>query len=517
MSGRPAARIGCWLVLVGATVGVFLFSSRYHEFWRDEIQQALIARAVPFGNLIPTMRTEAVPEVLFLILKLLRFLPIPYSLSALAPLGYLSLLFGTYTLLRTVSGSPARSLVVTTLLALTDTYFYELGVVVRQYGLGLGFALACVGFLGRALQSNRRSDARWGAVFGALAVSTAVHPGCVAGAALLGYACLRLSQRPTLRAVVEPLCTLPAFLFTFYLIGPYDRPPESVVEWHPTFFNSIDLAGTIFLDGVICRGWWTGWSYLDPNAIPAPKLVATASVLAALLGLVALRFDGFRRRPKTTIFYATTFVVSAMCLGYIFIFRYRSAYRHHLFMFMPALVVGLAALVTPRNEAQETRRKKLLQASVVFAMVPWFLYQYVACAKDLTGDFREPFSGTKAAAAVFPKDARIVVGGDDWMASGILFYRPDLAMRAQSSLGRPIQYWLSDWHWHERVPLNPLLNEECRRASPRPIYLIVPHEVPRDLTACTRFVSAPSSHMPDESFSIYELGCACMSGVARLE
>jgi hypothetical protein len=412
-------RLGCGSALVGATLAVFLFASRFHEFWRDETQAALIARAVPLSRLVPAMRTEAVPPILFLALKLIGGLPTPYSLSVLAPVGYAMLLFGTYRLLLTASGSSALSLLVTTALALTDTYFFELGVVVRQYGLGLGFALACVGFLGQALRSNLRSDARWGALFGALAVSTAVHPGCLAGAAMLTYSILRLAQRPTLRSVAEPLFALPAFLFTFYLIGPYDRAPEALAVRHPSFDEWIDRGGSVLLDSIACRGWWTGWQ--DAYDLDAPRLIAIAGAVVALVGLLIARFGELRRRRTTTTFYAVTFILNVSALMYIFVIRYKSSYRHHLFMFMPVMVVALAALLGPYRGSATKPLAPRLKVALLGSLAPWFAYQYFACATDLAGDRREPFSAAKAASEVFPRDARVVIAGEDWLGSGVLY------------------------------------------------------------------------------------------------
>jgi hypothetical protein len=511
MTGASRAATLCKALLGLSTVAVFVFASTFHEFWRDELQAALIARAVPLGELVPAMRIEAVPPVVYLALKAVMGLPVPYSLSVLAPAGYACLLFGTYRLLLTLSGSKTRSLVVTVLLGLTDTYFYELGVVVRQYGLGLGLALACVGFLGSALarrdDDETSSDAWWGALAGAVAGSTAIHPGCVAGAALLSYAVIRLAQRRTVRAVLEPLCALPAFLFTFFLIGPYDRAPVGLVERHPPLVDAMEGIGRTLADGLVCRGWWSDWR--EPYAIDAPRLVAMGAVTIALIGLVLLRVPELRRGTACTLFYAGTLVLSAATLSYVFVVRYEGAYRHHLFLVMPALVVGLGVMLGGRPPREAHGGGLVAFGAITSCLCVWFGYQYFACTRDLRGDYGEAFGSAKGASAVFPRGARAVIAGDDWMAAGIEYYRPDIALRATTSMGRPVHYQILDWHWHDEVPLRPLLGEECGKASPSPIYVIARGGAPDAIAPCARLVASPPSHLPTERFNIYELPCTC--------
>jgi hypothetical protein len=142
-------------------------------------------------------------------------------------------------------------------------------------------------------------------------------------------------------------------------------------------------------------------------------------------------------------------------------------------------------------------------------MIPWFAYQYVCCARDLAGDGRAAFSAAESASTLFPPKGRVGIAGDDWMASGILYYRPDLAVRATTSMGRPIRYLVADWHWHDEVPLAPLLVEECRASARAPIYVIAREGAPPSIAACARFVAAPPTHLPTERFRVYELPCDC--------
>jgi hypothetical protein len=488
--------------LAAATLLLFLYIARFHEFWRDEAQTALIARAVPLVDLLPTMRREAVPPVVFLVLKVVGVLPPPYSLAALGALGFASLLFGTYQLLLTIGGSPMRSAIGSAAFALTDTYSYELGVVVRQYGLGLGFALACVAYLGRAIVSNGRRDARWGSAFGALAVSTSVHPGCLAGSALLAYSVERLIRKRTVRAVVEPLCALPAFLFTFFLVTSYDRAPEGVIVFHRRLSDALAKAGSCLLDGVLCRGWWT------PQSDGAMKLGIIGLTGIGLLALAATQIPRMRRRPDLAAFYVATLVLNALTLSYIFVVRYEGFYRHHLFAFAPVMVTAVGLILSPAEGRAFSPTPRVVAAA---ALVPWFVFQYWSAGTDLLGDIRGAFSGTKAAATVLPPGSRVVVAGNDWMASGILYWRPDVSMRAQSSMGRPFRFLAADWVWHQEVPLRPLLVEECRNVSD--VYVARPVDAAPDDTRCTDHVLTPPSLLSTERFTVLDLHCSCLAGL----
>jgi hypothetical protein len=488
--------------LAAAALLLFFYIVRFHEFWRDETHPALIARAVPLADSLQMMRREAVPAIVYLVLKVLGVLPPPYSLGALGALGFASLLLGTYQLLLTITGSPARSALATGAFALTDTYFYELGVVVRQYGLGLGFALACVAYLGRAIVSDERRDARWGAALGALAVSTSVHPGCLAGSALLAYSVERLVRKRTVRAVVEPLCALPAFLFTFFLITSYDRTPEMVAVFHRTFAQALAVAWACLLDGALCRGWWT------PENIDPLKHGVIGLAGAGLVVLVLGRIPAIRRRPGLAAFYAAVFILNTLTLSYIFVVRYEGFYRHHLFIFVPVMVTGVGLLLSPVAKRESSRASPFTVAAL---LLPWFLFEYWACGTDLLGDLRGAFSGTKAAAAALPPGARVVVAGQDWVAVGILYWRPDVSMRARSGKGRSVRYVVADWDWHREVALRPLLVEECRKATE--IYLVAPLSSPPPDTRCADVMLTPSSLLSTERFSIFDLHCACLGGL----
>ena len=498
--GRTSpGRLAGWLVLVAATASVFLYTTAFHEFWRDEVQTVLIARAVPFERLVSALRTEGVPPLVFVVLKVLDVLPTPYPLSALAAIGYATLLFGTYRLLLSITQSPARSMVATVAFAFTDTYFYELGVVVRQYGLGLGLALACAASLAQAIRSEQPRHARWGALFGALAASTTAHSACLAGAALLSFSIVRFAQKPALRSVAAPLCALPAFLFTFFVIAPYpDRAAENLAVAQPTVERAITEARALLIDSVLCPGWW------HPETFDSLIRGIIELVKLAFAGALALGWRGLWRRPCLVAFYAAVVLLNGVTLLYIFIYRYSGAYRHHLFMFIPVMIIGVALSLAPSDSRGPGR---LLQLVPLALLLPWFLYQFYVCGSDLVRDHEGAFSQTRAASSVFPADARVVIAGPDTLAAGLLFWRPDLSMRSLTSAGRSFRYMIADRRWHESAALDPILADECRRAPE--VFVVGPGGQHPGVTGCATDVASQSPSLLSESFEVFKLSCAC--------
>src|SRR5215831_8645322 len=120
-------------------VFVFLFHLRFHEPWRDETQALLIGRALTPENLMDTLRHEGHPPLLHLLLKALdRVARPPFPLAIVGALNTAALLHGTQALLRVIARTRRAAVALTCLLACTHFYTYELGVVARAYGLGLG-------------------------------------------------------------------------------------------------------------------------------------------------------------------------------------------------------------------------------------------------------------------------------------------------------------------------------------------------------------------------------------------
>jgi hypothetical protein len=119
----------------GVVFFVVFFHLRYHEPWRDETQAVLIARALTPANLMDTLRHEAHPPLLHILLKALDAVTRPpLTLAIMAGLNTAVLLYGTHALLRVLTRTERTAMALTILLTLTYFYTYELGVVVRAYG-----------------------------------------------------------------------------------------------------------------------------------------------------------------------------------------------------------------------------------------------------------------------------------------------------------------------------------------------------------------------------------------------
>src|SRR5262249_52639310 len=161
-------------------------------------------------------------------------LPGPLALVLVGALGLGVLLFGTHRLLVAISGERRAAARVTLALSLTYVYAYELGVVVRQYALGLGLSLLSFALLRDPLRwCGRRRAVRAGALAAGLAALTSPHAACVAGGGLLAFGLLSLARRRPLRAWWPILLTLPAFALDLYLASPFpDRGGPGNAVWH---------------------------------------------------------------------------------------------------------------------------------------------------------------------------------------------------------------------------------------------------------------------------------------------
>jgi hypothetical protein len=484
----------------------FAFTSQFHEYWRDETQTMLIARAEGLGTLWHMLRIEGVPPIVYLAMKLCDVLPAPYSLAAFGAFGLAVLMLGCHVLVFALTRRHALALATALAFGATDTFFYELGVVVRQYGLGLGFALGCIGFLHTSLEAASRR-AQWaGAACGALAVLTSAHSGCVAGGALLAFGALQLVRARSLRAVSPALSALPAFLLTFYIISPYAlRTPEMLEPLTLTPDEKWRDAKLVLEHSVFPGAWW---GHARSQAAERWMLVAIVTVglvtacSAALRALVRPRFRAI------ALYYGMALSFSFAALMYIFLERNGGAYRHHLFLFVPGFVVAVGATLRRLYQAGSSRT---LAALCALALIPWFGYQYYVCAFDLISDERERFSQTKEQALVFPQGAHVVASGGMEL-TGMLYWRPDLTLRSLDGRGRRLRYMYPDIHWHTRARLEPLLEEECAEAPDSTFLARDPagETVSARVTACLDQVSPQQPSRLKESFDVARLDCRCL-------
>jgi hypothetical protein len=483
------------------TALLFIFTRRYHEFWRDEIQALLIGRDVPLSGLLHAMRYEGAPPLFHLLLKLLCYVfAAPTALALGGALGYAVLLAGTFHLLRVISRRPAVSVAITVALGCTNTWFYELGVVVRPYGIGLGLDLAGIAELIVARKLRRPRRALAGAILCGAAATTSAHAACVAGAALASFVIAELASRRRVALALPALASLPFFALTAYLISPFaDRTPEGAAAQNPKLANAFSLAGNFLENGALVGGWWR-----HAGAEPPPNWPAFRMFAAAMAILLVVRLWRRRRDRATDLFVVGTVALSWATLLYIFVVWYGGGYRHHLFLWMPALVAALGWLADGRFARG---RAKLALGAAALLLVPWMGYQYWMAWDDLSQDLRAPFSQTKHAAEALPKDAH-VVSDHDFAILGLRLWRDDVTLRSQDGRGRAFQHIVVDRAWHQRVALQPILAEECRAAPDRTV--LASHAVYLGkLQGCARLIDRRAGMLPTERFDLYLIDCAC--------
>jgi hypothetical protein len=482
-------------------IALFAFGVRYHEPWRDEVQALLIGRDVPLSGLVHAMRLEGHPPLYHLLLKLFCVaLPAPVALAAAAALGFAALLAGTYHLLVVLSRRPRVALALTLALACTNTYAYELGVVSRPYGLGLGLVLGALGELLVALRLRRSS--RRATLLAGLAALTSAHAACVAGAALAAYAITASIRRRSLRPALPTLLALPFFAATLVCIAPYaQRTPASASAENPRLVGAWGLALMHLEKGTFAGGWWRDGGVQWPPDWPVFPVFALALALIAAVHLAR------RRRDRAASGFLLGFVaLSWATLLYIFVAWYSGAYRHHLHLWIPALVIALGWLAGTRAPP---RWALAPLGAAALLLAPWMVYQLHMAWDDLAGDARGAFTQTKSAAALLPEGAR-VVGDDDCAILGLRLWRADLTLRSTRSLGRRFRTLVYDRDWHTRAPLGPLVAEECREAPDRTF--LARHDQPTAAIppACLSLVQAHHGLQLTERFDLYRVDCACL-------
>jgi hypothetical protein len=515
----PRRRAQAWQALPCglAVLGVAGFDLLFHEFWRDEASAMLEARAVPWRELVGAMRYEGIPPLFYAILKVAGvFLPNPLALVATGAFGFAVLLFGTYRLLVSISGAPRAAARLTLALSLTYAYGYELGVMIRQYALGLGLALLSFAYLRDALRATAGRRLVWaGALAAGLATLTSAHAACVAGAGALAFGLLSVGRRRRLWAWWPILLTLPCFALVAYLASPFpDRTAQGNTVFHLRRETIVRTSVQALVDGVMPVDWWIFTSLLGPrlfNAFAILRSLAFWGVLVGAAAGLAARLGRLWSRWRVEAFDLLAVLASWPPLLEILVRHYWGFYRHHLFAGMPLLVIlvgwGLHARLAGAY-ADEARRTGLM------LLAPWFLLQVSLAAGSLVLDALYPFSDTKDAARELARGAH-VVSDSEWKTVGMLFWRPDIRLRAAGAWsGKPFLYIRADKAWHKGTSLPPLVREECGVVPDR-TYFAGGQGSLGTLSPCARRVEHRKMQYGDhpstwESFDLFRMDCACV-------
>jgi hypothetical protein len=484
-----------------------VYDGLYHEFWRDEVQAYLEARYAPFPDFFAVMHLEGVPFLFHLLLKLYgTFLPPLATMLVVGWMGYETLLFGTYRLLRSICGDPVRSLVITLLLSLTYNYVYELGVVVRQYGMSMGLALVTLALLRDALRTGRRALVVPAAVACALGASSSPHGACVCGGALVAYTVIALLRgQLDLRSVLILAGTVPFFALTAYLAMPFAErcasvePPMLQAPSEFSLFARQALAGS-----VTPQDWWVAASFGEEHFINrlgvlrgwSPSWLAAGAVLA-----LASRSRRLLNPRELEFFDVIAIVVGWAPLLEIIVEHFWGSPRHHLFLSIPGVVVVLGWM------ARSPWRRWLWVAAA-----PFFAFELVLAARDLKMDHDLPFSDSKAVAARLAPDAHVVA--DSFMAhSGLLFWRPDAVLRGADQAGRRARFTRPDQEWATRVAIQPLVADECRQTPDRVFYV---GTEAGSMSSCLKLVMRGTPYFEqlwtgEHPFDLWQVDCTCIA------
>jgi hypothetical protein len=510
MSSAPARRTDLAIAAVVAAVPALLlaYDWRYHEFWRDETQAFTLARDLPLDMFYGGLRMQGIPPLYFLLLKLTsQILASPIPLLVLGAVGNGALLFGTYKLLYSVSGARRASLLTTLCFSLTYVYAYELGVVVRQYSLGLGLALTSLAYLREAVRSGGARDVWLGAATGGLAALTSAHASCTAGGVMLAFGLTMLARRRGLRLGWPIFLALPCFALTLQMATPYPgRIPscnaDASHDWRYLLRLGLHLAPA----SAMPSDWWR--TDLLPSTVRwqgQARYVALVSLVAAFAAAFAARCGStLRRRPGLELFPVAAIALSWPPLVEIVGNHYYGYYRHHLHVALP-LIVLLAGWCI--DSSCEDRSVRWLRRAALVAMGPWFLFHQLVLGESLWLDMRYAFSDTKGHAQGLPLGAHLVSSSDETTV-GMVAWRPDLSLRSATSHGRHFRYQICDPAWFDHVGADPLVAEECR-AAPDRTFTTFPMR-------CASQVADSLGGLPDrptnrESFGLWRVDCACLA------
>lgn len=490
-------------IMVGCTLFVAWFHARWHEPWRDEVQPVLIGRALD-ADAWHVLRLEGVPPVYFALVSLIgRVVPPPYDLASAGAIGYAVLLTGTYRFLRVLSGNPRGSLFVTAALGTTGPFVYELGVIARQYGLGLGLCFWGAGLLARELRDGDRRDAWKGAALLALAALTSAHAACFAGGALFSYATFALRARRTARTLIPLTPAAAALALTTLVVRAYPlRSPETNPKDKPVG-EVVSAVHELFINCLTNPGWWS----------PGVRRRLEATLAALFVTGMALAIAHALARPKTPRplvgFTLLAGLAASLPLLYIFVFRYRGGHRHHWFYVMPPVLITLGLSLVRDTHAARWRR--WLRALPLGLASPLLGYQLWVSQKDLRADYAGALSSTKDVAERLPQRAS-VAADIDYTSIGVTYFRPDITFYSASGGERRLRHLLADEAWHRPGDLTRLSRAVCRTAPEGGVFATATTPLPLALASCaSAFAREGEAMLETERFSVWRVDCACLA------
>lgn len=502
-AGTPSA---AHLLLGVPTLLVLLFGRYRHEPWGDETQAYLIAHHQSGFGFLHMLALEGVAPLFHLFLKVVDHLvPAAWVLPIAGAVGYGLLLLGTFRLLEALSARRGLSLLVTLLLGATDTYAYELGIVARPYGAGLGLA-----FLAAASLVSRRKKPRnlHAGAWAALCMLTSVHAGCVVGGLLVTETLWTYRTR-TLRNVLAGLA-LPLFAIAvdLYFIRPNPSRTTYLTQFNlPSPSEAFFMAAKAIEDGLGASGWWP-----SPHRGEWKVHLWGPTVLAigvATGGALASASEANRLRIR---FGALAWTLGSGALLVILLCFHYGAYRHHLLLVLPAIVYVVALLLTRSGIGEGSRKVALC------LLLPLMAHEFRQSAFDFGSDYRAAFTEASQLRERLPQGARLVVQGDDMIAIGALVGRDDVTLRsAENNAGAVVRHAIVDTNRFKKAPLSTLLDEECA-AAPNRTYLVVDRSKASQVdTHCLE--PEPLQKVPSlglQAIDVSHVKCTCLHETAHV-
>jgi hypothetical protein len=258
--------------------------------------------------------------------------------------------------------------------------------------------------------------------------------------------------------------------------------------------------------------FWLAESFLPSSLRPAAAALRSAAFWGVVgAALIALGWRLSRAsRTRGEAFDLLAVAASWPPLLEIVVHHYWGSFRHHLFLGTPLLLLVLGWALDRRGRAPAL---VVSRWAALALLSPWVAFQVLLGAGSFVLDYRLPFSDTKAAAGVLPLGAHVVVE-DDWRCAGVMFWRPDVDMRARAWGGHPFRYIRADARWEELAKVPPLVEEECRAAPDRVFFAGFEPSLGGH-AGCARRVEYPRSPYWDqpltfEKFDLFAVDCACV-------
>lgn len=523
-----------FFVLISAqAICLSLFHKNFHEPWRDEVQHLLLSFAHPtLGSLLSALRFEGHPPLLHLLYRTLGLGLEPRQiLAVVSGLGYFVLGTSFYALLLASEVAVPLAGAAAGLLSLTYVATYELGVISRGYGLGLGLALwgAAALIEGEKGKSSRAA----GFLFLALAAFTSVHSALLAYCLLLPFL-LRWAMQGNRRALIFAALTqaVPIGLLVWLLRANPDRMPSFVeasvtgigmklfhlvqqIENGHHVWQLLDAINYRFSDFVFPVPWWN-FEYSE-----ILRWIGVRIFWMLLIATVGSQLNRRHQRRLTTIVMVTV-IFSVLLFDFFFRYLYPSSFRHHLFFYFPLFVFIVVHWMrvagdTPSPHATPLRLgfQKGCATIGLTTLGLLFCFQMMAGALALGSDYFWYFSQTAMAPAFIPNSPKSIVMVDsDFTGTAIALYLPQAKLYSRIAGGRSFSYVKWDSARSEgRLTRKALFARLCSQVKQDPslslYYLTVYPSFDPAYPMREIFASSPSvpTAVLDERFRYYAVSC----------